>query len=262
MTVRTPVPPALPGDRVALLETLCARSWPAAAVEQLGGWRLGFSGGASRRANSVLPLAWGGGDLDAAIAAAEARYRARGLTPCFKLTASSAPSGLDAALAARGWRVEGLSLTMTTAVGAVRGGPTGAGVDVTIAADPSPAWSAAAGWEPAADDPATVERIGIFERVPAPRAFALVRLDGSPAGTALGSIAQGWCCVSAVRTLPAFRRRGVARAAFAALAGWAAGQGAEGFHLQVEQDNAPAVALYQGTGFGTAYEYWYRTAPG
>lgn len=37
------------------LETLAANAWPAAEVQRLGGWRLRFHHGVTRRANSVWP---------------------------------------------------------------------------------------------------------------------------------------------------------------------------------------------------------------
>jgi ribosomal protein S18 acetylase RimI-like enzyme len=46
-----------------------------------------------------------------------------------------------------------------------------------------------------------------------------------------------------------------------ALAAWGHSLGAERAFLQVEQRNAPAVALYRKLGFGTHHTYRTRTAP-
>jgi ribosomal protein S18 acetylase RimI-like enzyme len=46
----------------------------------------------------------------------------------------------------------------------------------------------------------------------------------------------------------------------AALAGWAAKQGAERMYLQVEPDNAAAWRLYERAGFTELCRYHYRTA--
>ena len=63
-----------------------------------------------------------------------------------------------------------------------------------------------------------------------------------------------------MHALPEQRRRGVARALLAALAGWASAQGAQRLYLQVERDNEPARRLYAGLGFEEAYRYHYRRA--
>ncbi|MBL0140487.1 MAG: GNAT family N-acetyltransferase [Betaproteobacteria bacterium] len=58
------------------------------------------------------------------------------------------------------------------------------------------------------------------------------------------------------------RRRGFARTIVAALLRWGWERGARRSYLQVEEGNAPAVALYDAFGFSMAYRYWYRARPG
>lgn len=242
---------------VRLLEGLGAAPWPAEMQETVRGWMLGFTRGVTRRANSVIPLSWTGGELEAAIAEVEARYHGRGLPPCFKMTEAAQPSGLDAALEARGYRVEGRSWVMT-ADAAVTAARCPAVAETAIAPDPDPLWCSLA-WP--ADRPAGFEadiRAGIAGRIGGPRAFATVICEGRPAGVALGAVVGERCCITAVSTLPAFRRRGVARTALGALAEWATANGARRLFLQVEENNPAAIALYRTTGFGRAYDYWYR----
>lgn len=87
----------------------------------------------------------------------------------------------------------------------------------------------------------------------------MIRLEGRIAGAAMAAVARGWCCITAVRTAPAFRRRGVARALIAALADWAGGHDGRSVLLQVEEDNTAALRLYASAGYAEAYRYYYRT---
>ena len=104
-----------PAERRAL-EEAAARAWPPHETLARDGWVLRFSGGGSQRANSVLTLAWEGGDAEAAIDAAERDYRARGQKPIFQIVDISLPADLDARLAARGYDSIDRTLLMTKAV--------------------------------------------------------------------------------------------------------------------------------------------------
>jgi predicted GNAT family acetyltransferase len=95
-------------------------------------------------------------------------------------------------------------------------------------------------------------------RVPSPRAFGLAKLDGVVAGAALAIASDGWAGLTAVHTLPAQRRRGVARHLLRALADWALAQAARQLYLQVEADNTAARRLYGALGFAETYCYHYR----
>jgi ribosomal protein S18 acetylase RimI-like enzyme len=63
-----------------------------------------------------------------------------------------------------------------------------------------------------------------------------------------------------MRTAPAFRRRGLARRIFRTLTGFAVCSGARQGYLQVDEDNASAIALYEAEGFVSKYlyRYWVR----
>jgi GNAT superfamily N-acetyltransferase len=62
-------------------------------------------------------------------------------------------------------------------------------------------------------------------------------------------------------TAPAFRGRGAATCIVSALIAWARAQRASHAFLQVNDDNAPALAVYRRFGFATAYTYHYRARP-
>ncbi|MFV2121938.1 GNAT family N-acetyltransferase, partial [Streptomyces sp. Act-28] len=64
-----------------------------------------------------------------------------------------------------------------------------------------------------------------------------------------------WAGFMAVEVDPAHRRRGLARAVMAALAGRAREEGASAAWLQVETDNDAARELYDGMGFAVHHHY-------
>ena len=245
-------------EEARFLEALAVSAWPPATREELAGWELSFDRGVTRRANSTLPNRLAAqADPKALIATVEQRYRARGLRPCFKISPAAAPADLDRRLAARGYSAEGHSLVLTAEPeGVARRAAPAPGVTLQMLEQPDQDWSGAC-WPDAglAEDEA---RSALAGRIESPRAFALARIEGQPAGAAAIACRSDWACITAVNTPAAWRRRGVAWTLMAGLADWACRQGAEGLYLQVEVDNGPARALYERLGFEEAYPYHYR----
>lgn len=238
------------------LEEIGVRTWPARIIAPHFGWLVSIDRGVTRRANSVLPAEWTGeSPVDELIDAIELKYRREGLDPCFKLTRASRPADLDRHLHRRGYLPEGHSDVLTAAVSGVDHRPV---KPAELTAEPTPDWIACS-W-PGMPTEADIDiRCQIAGRTERPKAFALIRMDGFPAGAAMAAIVRDWGCITALRTPPEYRRRGIARALVAALAGWVCRQGGEHLFLQVEKSNAPARRLYASAGFRHAYDYHYRT---
>ena len=85
----------------------------------------------------------------------------------------------------------------------------------------------------------------------------MLREDGRVLATALGTLSPGWLGLSCLAVREDARRRGIARAMLAALAEWA--RGADRLWLEVEEDNAPALALYRALGLERTGGYSYLT---
>ncbi|NNG03643.1 MAG: GNAT family N-acetyltransferase [Inquilinus sp.] len=259
MTRSSPVEPE-PGARgaevdVARLERLGAQAWPSATSDDIAGWRLCLDRGVTRRANTVLPLAWHPGQgLDAAIRAVETAFEERGLPACFKISAAARPRGLDHALARRFYHAGGASLVLTAPASAVPVSTPGSH-PIELDERPGRDWAAAC-WPGA--DAAAAARLAIVSRIPSPRAFATARAGDLAVGAGLAAVAGDWAVLCALHTRPDHRRLGVGRSLVAALADWAVGRGARRLCLQVEADNRPALRLYGAAGFCFAYAYHYR----
>ena len=88
---------------VRRLEELAFRGWPALESRDIAGWRLRFSGGYTKRANSINALGRDAQTDAATVQRLEAAYRERGQPPVWRLTPLAPPAIADL-LAARGYR--------------------------------------------------------------------------------------------------------------------------------------------------------------
>jgi ribosomal protein S18 acetylase RimI-like enzyme len=101
-------------------------------------------------------------------------------------------------------------------------------------------------------------RRNILGRIGPRVGYALLRIEGQPAGMGLAVMERGWVGIFSMATEPEFRRRGIATAVLRTLADWGAANGAQRLYLQVMENNDPAQALYGKLGFETLYHYHYR----
>jgi ribosomal protein S18 acetylase RimI-like enzyme len=238
-----------------IIEPIAARGWPAAESAALGGWRLHASSGQSGRINTCWPMAAPDRAADEAIDAAEAWYARRGIVPRFKLIEGFGdPPDLAERLAARGYTSDTPTLTMT--------GPLNGEIDpeATLAAETSADFAKVFADPSFGHDADARERLEALGRIPAPRGFALIRIDGEPAAVGACAVEGEWAGIMGMRTAAAFRRRGLARRLFRTLTAFARDAGASRGYLQVDDDNASAIALYAAEGFvpGYLYRYWTR----
>ncbi|WP_052809863.1 GNAT family N-acetyltransferase [Streptomonospora alba] len=225
-----------------------AADWPAAEVETRSGWRLAWSEGVTRRANSAVRL-----EAVAPVEAVEEFYRGRGTAPCVQIWPGD--EELDGRLARRGYGAQGATRALVRDLS--EHPPAAHGAEVAVDSRPDAAWRAL--WEEAGQ---SADRMPALHRI----------LDRAPTvGYALdsGGDARGcvvldgvWAGVYAMVTRSGQRGRGLAGAVLEALLEWARAQGAERSYLLVEEDNAAALRVYERAGFVSECVYHYRVAPG
>ncbi len=208
------------------LEHAAALAWPGTEQQWLDGWFLRFGAGATRRANSAVPLHF---TSVAEIAAAARWYASRGVPALI-----SAPDRLFRI--PDGVPTDAENLVMTTDIAPGEKG------EVSVSAVPDADW------------------LELYERdVPVPVLTAVVDGEvgfGTLAGAAVGRVAlteapdgTRWAGVSAVHVVASARRQGLARRLCDGLLAWAGDRGATRGYVQVVADNDAACGLYDQMGF-------------
>jgi len=233
------------------IQKLVHEQWPAREVCPSHGWLLRYTGGVTKRANSVYPLGEPD-DLDAAVAAAEAFYRARGEPAVFSLD-DAASAGLDAELAARGYTVADPTLVLTRPLDGAWDPPAH---PVALSGVPSDGWLEC--WwavDGRGGDVELAAARGILTGVPS--TYASIG-DGPPDAVGRVTITDGWAGIYCMAVRPDRRRRGLGRAILAALLTAARDGGAATAYLTVVAANTVARSLYAGLGFTAAGGYHYR----
>lgn len=240
-------------DEVRHLEGLAFRGWPALDSRNLQGWHLRFSGGYTKRANSINAL---GPQPSTDIETVEAPFRERGRQPVWRLT-PLAPVGMADLLRARGYEAIERSLLQRCRLhDAFPGDPA-----VEIAARPGSAWlEAFATHSPVkAEHRETMRRM--LQSIAQPVGFAFVQREGRPMAMAIGAVEGDHMGLFDVLVMPEARRQGLARRVTESLYAWAWAKGARFAYLQVVATNAAAMPLYAAQGFRTVYEYEYLIPP-
>ena len=222
-------------SQIRNLEHAAALGWPGVEREWHDGWLMRFGHSATRRANSAVPLLPSPGTD---VGAVTAWYSARGVPALL-----AAPDRLYRP--APGATVDGENLVMTT--------------DLTHRTN-----RAGIVMTPRPDD----DWLGLHPRRVPPDVLTAV-VDGEVAfGTAAGAaVGRGavtaapdgtrWVGVSSVHVAERARRRGLARQVCEGLLDWGRDIGATRGYVQVLDDNAAAVALYESMGFGVHHRSRY-----
>ncbi|HZE37353.1 MAG TPA: GNAT family N-acetyltransferase [Stackebrandtia sp.] len=232
---------------IAALERACAATWPARHTRRLGAWLLRATAGWTNRANTVLALGDPGVDLDAALGEVAEWYGAQGLPSGFAVPLPLAKR-LATDLERRGWYATHTVEVMTADVDSLRGNA----FSVRIDSRPSPEWLEVAAANKGDLPEAALSVLGSGDD----RAFATIHHDGHLVATGRGAVADDVVVMSLLEVAPSARRQGLARQLIAGLATWAAAtDDATRACVQVESDNAPALALYRGLGFTDHHRY-------
>jgi len=223
------------------------------------GWVLRVSPGKAKRARSVNAHFGSSLPLDAKIAHCERVYAERGLPALFRITPFVQPPELDAALARRGYAA--FDTTLVQAMALARPPAATPTLEATLEAPPIGDFVAAVGdlrGSSAEQRAAHLERLG---NTPLATRALIARIDGRTVACGQAALERDLCGVYDMVTAADAQGRGLATLIVSELLAWAWQHGAAHAYLQVNDDNAPARAVYRKLGFETLYTYHYRARP-
>ncbi len=236
--------------RIIELEKLSDTTWPATEIIEFGKWRLRISDGFTMRANSVLPT--GAGpigepplELADAIEYVIKIYRDKGLTPTFTLPLPIYQE-LDEYLETQGWQIKVGAQFLIKDIDSIATEMFSQN-DFEILDHPSQAWLGLQ----------SDHRLeNLMQRYPAK--YALIKSGESV--KAVGRIATlgTWAMATRLFVDPSHRGKGLAQQLMLRLMAAAKEDGATKIGLQVDLENAAALALYDSMGFRLHHKYVYR----
>lgn len=247
-------------------------TWRPVEVVDVDGWEVGLSAGFTRRANSVVARRTPR-DVASALGRVEAEYAHRGLPSVVRVCADSRPSGLDAALALRGYRVMAPTSVMvastsaasttaasTTAPGALASTSDAPAARRRVVTAPAPDLSWLTGWlEVKVSTGGSVDLDVAARILQGSEALYLTMVDDDGvAGVLRAALSGSWVGLSCLMVSPRARRQGIARALTYAALEQAQDKGCDRVFLQVESSNTGAAELYRALGFVVADQYHYR----
>ena len=242
--------------KVRRLEAVGFRAWPAATVQYDGSWLCRLTAGhPSRRLNSVNPLDPSDTrDIAIRLEKAAKRFADYG-RPLLVRQTPLAPPELIAFMDEAGWTNAGQTLVMMADLASQ---PRDEGIDHLPSRDVGRFVDARI--RVAGDDPAL--KPGLTEIINAikPEAglFIFEEPDFGPTAVTIAVQDNDLAGVLQLGVAGERRGQGLGTAILHASLRWAKLKGARKAWVQVEADNAAALALYRRAGFQNAYEYSYR----
>lgn len=236
--------------RINELEKLSDATWPAAEIIEYGKWRLRISDGFTMRANSVLPTGAAphgepASPLAEAVDHVIKTYLDRNLEPTFTIPLPLYQA-LDEYLESQGWLIKVGAQFLIKDIELDADEPQ-TDLKCEILDSPSEEWLGLQSDHRLAD---------LMKRFPA--RYGVIK--SGPSVIAVGRIATlgTWSIATRLFVEPTQRSKGVAKLLMQKLMAAAKTDGATKIGLQVDVENAAALALYKSMGFRAHHSYTYR----
>ncbi len=245
-------------ETIRLIEELAANAWRPEIEQHAGGWRFRYTGGESRRVNSVWPNQLPDNpDLNVMLARVEDFYHRCGTFPRYQMCPAALPTNLSETLADQGYIFSAHTAVKTSSLDSLLAATRAPELEISASSSLTEDWFAAYTTASGYKAESLPIRRGILNRIGPPANFVLLKQNGQAVATGLGVVERGWLGVFCVVTFPEYRRQGLASSIMQVLAAWGLSQGGSHIYLQVMENNPPALALYDRLGFEYLYQYSY-----
>ncbi len=224
------------------------------------GWVLRFTGGNSKRVNSVNVLGQSTLHLDEKIQFCEAVYARMGLPVLYRLPEPFTPSDLPPALVAAGYEAIDPTLVLGRKIEMESELPVGVLVRSLSDEDWLQVYAQVTGKRMVS----LVHHAAVLRVIVPEKNLMALYLDDRPVACGMGVLSGDLLGYFSIYTHKTERQQGLGQAVMIALSQWGVNRGATFGYLQVEGDNAPARAMYQKLGFTRlyGYEYWRKVGEG
>lgn len=234
---------------VEKLERCLLHVWPSVETEMHGPWALRFAHGYSARANSASALLQDAVIDQALLHRTKMFFDGHNLPTQFRISPLAQTGSVDV-LRAAGYTFKDEAVTMIARSGFAKH------PDVIIAPVADDEWLQGVTALNADESKRESGHLkSITARMKPPVAFATTAHGGKIAGYAICAIHDGWAELGSIIVAPEARSNGLGRALVTSLLHWAAANGAANAFLQVDVENAVAIALYRSLGFIDCYRY-------
>lgn len=240
-------------DRITRIEEAALNAWPAPRQMVYDGWLLRFTGGPSKRVNSVNVFYPSSLPLAEKIAFCEAVYALAAQPPLFRVPVPFSTPDLVQSLLKAGYHAFDETHVLTRELGDTEPVPEGLRVETFSIDEWIPYKGLISDAEP---HPLALQQQILHCIVPEKRLIVLFAGD-RPVACGMGALEGDFLGYFSIYTQHDARRKGYARVVMSALTAWGLQQGATLGYLQVEGFNQPAKALYRQLGFELCYPYEY-----
>ena len=239
------------------MEERSMNAWPSLQTLLYDGWVIRFSGGYTRRANSICPIYPFVLDIEEKINYCEELYTSKHLPVVYKLTNNCYPIDLDQVLEKKGY----IKISETAIrIAQITDDPAYTGLrELKIEKEFSSEWISTL---VACSGMSNTERIEVMKsmlsNIAGHKVCVRIKLKDEPIACGFGVIEDGYIGIYDIVVNPAYRGRGYGRAIMKSLLKEALNQNIDKAYLQVVVGNTIAEKLYDSLGFQEIYRYWYR----
>lgn len=242
---------------VETIERAGLLAWPGIEEKWDGSWIRRAAGGYTKRANSIQCLDPDDfEDADLRVISASSWMVIRKLNPVFRITPLTSPE-LNATLDEAGWQEIDPSHLLAMELGDHEADKDAEFLDVL-----DPKFLAVSGTLAGYDEHTKTGLKNLLSVLKVPTIGVVLTRDGAAVASSIMTIADGIVMTGNVVTDSARRRQGLASAMMHSGLAWAKREGAKVAALNVQADNAAAIALYTALGYTHQYDYSYRIPGG